>query len=441
MGTELPIVMHISESEGRLIGSMDSPAQMSYGLPFDEVNFNKPNFYVSNTSINFKYEGVLNGKDLIEGKFTQNNFSLELNLYLDSSKVSTDNSSVNPKTKAAKKSAAKKDKSRLFTEEDFSFVNPIDQTVLSGTLTIPKKVKSFPVVILVSGSGPQNRDSELFGHKPFEKIAEYLSNNSVAVLRYDDRGVGASKGDFAKATTEDFVQDCIGGIAALKLKLNKKATKIGVIGHSEGGLVSFIAASIDPQIDFIVSLAGPVVPIKQLMSQQTADILAADDFSEDEIEHFVTTNRKLYDLATMQISNEEKRSLLSTLGAEYITAFADNMKETMRATFLQSAEVIFQDWFVEFLKINPADFITKLNCDILALNGGKDLQVNPVNITRLKELTQQASPQKVQTKVYPNLNHLFQNATTGKVSEYATIEESFANEVLVDILAFVLTRK
>ena len=276
-----------------------------------------------------------------------------------------------------------------YQTEDVVF-GGIDHT-LAGTLSIPEGDKDVPVVVLVSGSGAQNRDEEILSHKPFAVIADALARSGIASLRYDDRGVGQSTGEFSKATTADFADDAAAAIFFLR---ERGFNKVGVIGHSEGGTIAFLLAG-DPRWagirpDFIVSLAGMAERGDSTLVRQT--------------------------LRQMEMS-----------GVPSIAAKASvriNMRATKKA----------KPWGPYFLKLDPSPAIAAIQCPVLALNGAKDTQVIPENNL---ELIRQLLP-SADIRLYPGLNHLFQHCDTGLGTEYASIEETFAPEVLSDIADWIL---
>lgn len=268
----------------------------------------------------------------------------------------------------------------------------LDNT-LAGTLTLPEGNNDVPVVVLVSGSGPQNRDEELMGHKPFAVIADALARNGIASLRYDDRGVGESTGDFSAATTADFAADAAAGIFFLR---EWGFNKVGVMGHSEGGTIAFLLAG-DPEWagirpDFIVSLAG--------MAERGDSTL-------------VHQAHRQFELAGVP------KAAVGLM----VKSTVKKMKKS-------------KPWGPYFLNLDPTPAITAIECPVLALNGEKDTQVIPeYNLELIRQLLPAAD-----IRLYPDLNHLFQHCDTGLGTEYATIEETFAPEVLSDIIAWIKDR-
>lgn len=276
-----------------------------------------------------------------------------------------------------------------YSTEEITFVNAADGAVLSGTLTIPENAdQDAPVVLFVSGSGLQDRDESLYNHKPFFVIADRLARNGIASLRYDDRGFGKSTGDLTGATTETFRQDAEAGLAYLKEL--EKFGKVGIIGHSEGGTIAFLLAGED-KADFIVSLAGTTVSGEQILIEQNMLILEKAGASEEQI----------------------KEQIARVLEVE-------------------------DPWMRYFMDLDPGESISKISCPVMALNGGKDVQViAQTNIEVLRTLLQDSDKHFI--KVYPNLNHLFQNCSSGMPNEYGSITETMSEEVLSDIISWILS--
>jgi len=328
-----------------------------------------------------------------------------------------------------------------YASEEVQFANEKQKVSLAGTLTLPKGEGPFPAVVLITGSGAQNRDEELLGHKPFLVIADYLTRNGIAVLRYDDRGVGKSTGKFTEATTQDFANDAE---AAFNFLINDKrinVAKIGLMGHSEGGVIAPIVASRNKKAKFIIMLAGTGVDGKALMLEQYRLILKASSIPDSIVEPLVDLNRQAFDVVLTTPDNvkaatkirEITDSTIQKMGEE--TAAKYNLsKKTAEQLVMQ----VLTPWMKEFIRLNPANYLYKVNCPILALNGESDLQVPAAqNIPAIQKAVAKNKNGKLTVKTFPKLNHLFQTSTTGSPSEYARIEETFNEEVLKEILKFI----
>ncbi len=324
-----------------------------------------------------------------------------------------------------------------YIEEDVVFQNGEADVTLSGTLTYPEKGNSFPAVILVSGSGAQNRDEEIFKHKPFKVIADYLTRNGIAVLRYDDRGVGKSTGNFLSSTTLDFAGDANAAIQYLRShpRINKK--KIGIMGHSEGGAIAPIVASQNKHTAFIVLLAGPGMDGKQTLLLQNEAFFSLNDTPDSLIKIRITVLSELFDiLDTLTTTNAyntfdkvvKKHTQTLTKAQRSAIGFSPNEVFAL-ATQLQNK------WMRTFLTLDPCPYLKKTKCPILAINGGKDSQVLAnENIEAITLCTQG----KADSHIFPNLNHMFQNCEKGSVEEYIIIKETFSKEALEFITKWIL---
>ncbi|WP_157805331.1 alpha/beta hydrolase family protein [Confluentibacter citreus] len=331
-----------------------------------------------------------------------------------------------------------------YTSEDISFINyTADSIPLAGTLTLPKNIKNPPVAILISGSGAQNRNEELLGHKPFLVIADYLTKNGIAVLRYDDRGVGESKGDFKTATTFDFATDVEAAIHYLESRNDVNTAKIGLIGHSEGGLISPMVASRNKDIAFIVLLAGPGV--------NGADILTTQARKAGELagtpEGFLDENEKLASMIYDIIRTNTDEELIKTKITKALNDYKTNNPMSVLAPYItpvmieQQLGILKSEWLCNFIRIEPKDYLEKTKCPVLALNGSKDFQVIPdINLEGIKNGLEKAGNKDVTIKELDGLNHLFQTAETGSMQEYSKIEETFSPMALEIIKNWILER-
>lgn len=321
-----------------------------------------------------------------------------------------------------------------YYSEEVTFRNDQADIVLSGTLTLPRKAGKFPAVVLITGSGQQNRDEEIFGHKPFLVIADYLTRQGFAVMRYDDRGIGKSSGNFMAAISPDFAADAESAVAYLKTRKEIIHDKIGLAGHSEGGLVAAIAASRSKDVAFIISLAGPGVTCIDVISLQNELIARAGGVDEAGIAIIKKVNRE----TTQILRNTPDTTLLRTK----LTAYAQtNMKDypiqMMRPG--QSKEEFIKGqiyamcspWYQYLYKVEPAAFFNKVKCPVLALNGSKDLQVDArQNLPAILKALRDGGNPDVTVKELRGLNHLFQKCESGHPNEYLKIRETFSPDAL-----------
>ncbi len=328
-----------------------------------------------------------------------------------------------------------------YTSEEVQFTNKKQNVSLGGTLTLPKGEGLFPAVVLITGSGAQNRNEELLGHKPFLVIADYLTRNGIAVLRYDDRGVGKSTGKFSEATTLDFATDAEAAFEFLIKDKRINAGKIGLMGHSEGGVIAPIVASRNKKVKFIVLLAGTGVDGKALMLEQYRLILKASSIPDSIIGPLVDLNRQAFDIAMTIPDNAKAGVKIREITDSTIQKLGEETSKKYNLSKRTAEQLIMQvltPWMKEFIRLNPADYLCKVNCPILALNGESDLQVPAAqNIPAIQKAVAKNKKGKLSVMTFPKLNHLFQTANTGSPSEYARIEETFNEGVLKEILKFI----
>ena len=370
----LTIVLHLDQADGYVLVTMDSPDQGVKGIGAHKEYLSDDSLAIKVEQIGMTYRAKLKGEKL-EGTFSQSGMSFPL--------VLTRGDVAEPKRPQMPAQPYP------YETEEVTFRNETDGATLAGTLTWPvnydKSSKKKPVVVLfVSGSGMQNRDEELFNHKPFLVIADYLARQGIASLRYDDRATGASQGGEVKnATSEDFMRDAEAGLEYLRSR--KAFAKAGIIGHSEGGLIAFMLGG-KKKTDFIVSLAGPGVKGDTLLAVQVNRIMSLSGMP-----------------ATMTVEK-----------------------------YRQQPSVKENPWLKWFIDYDPTDNIGKTRCPVFALNGDRDCQVvASQNLTAIQQLLPKSKKNLV--KEYPELNHLFQHSTTGLPAEYGQIEETISPEVLQDI--------
>jgi fermentation-respiration switch protein FrsA (DUF1100 family) len=421
-GAQLRIVLNISKTEAGYVSTMDSPDQGAKGIPVATTTFENSVLKLGIPVINGSYEGVLNKDNIIEGKLTQNGQSFEVNLSGEMVQKQVFARPQEPK------------KPYPYYTEEVKIVNKKANITLAGTLSLPKKEGNFPAVILITGSGALNRDEEIEGHKPFLVLSDYLTKKGIAVLRLDDRGVGESGGDSKTAITQDFATDIQAGVDYLKTRNEVNQKKIGLIGHSEGGVIGPMVAGNSKDIHFIVLLAGPGLPGDKLLLLQNEMIKRQSGMPEVEVQKEKEIFKGAYDLIIASAVNDA--SLKNNITAYLKTKYNDDSKTPVVELLANQAT---RPWMYNFIKLDPVPFLQKVKCPVLALNGGKDLQVPAVeNLEIIKKTLTESGNKKVVTKVLPNLNHLFQECETGLPSEYKLIEQTFSPIALEEISAWVL---
>ena len=421
-GMQLRLVFHIEQSEEGYTATMDSPDQGATGIPVNKIEFNDSNLRIEITAIGMHYDAVWS-EGIFTGTFHQSGYEFPLDLKRDLIEKQEFKRPQNPI------------KPYPYEEREVSIVNDADGVTLSGTLTIPENLSKVPVAILISGSGPQDRNEELLGHKPFLVISDFLTRNGIAVLRYDDRGVGKSTGDFKSATSFDFARDAESALEYLKSVEEIDTKRIGYIGHSEGGLIAPMIAARNKNVNFIVMLAGPGIRGAELLLKQIELIQRVGGSSEQEIEEVIKSNKKVFDIVVNNIEENELEAKLRDYLAESYQNSSENQDKTEEEFIDERMKTVVSPWFKTFLRYDPAESLTKVKCRVFAVNGEKDLQVPAAeNIKAIEKHLSQAKNKHFETKIYAGLNHLFQHTKTGSPEEYATIEETFSTEVLQDIV-------
>lgn len=333
-----------------------------------------------------------------------------------------------------------------YTQREVEVTSP-DGAKLPGTLTIPEEAKfgkgPFPAVSLVTGSGTQDRDEALMGHTPFMVLADALTRRGIVVLRVDDRGWG---GHFnpagADATTDTFADDALACIAFLRKQPEADALRVGLIGHSEGGLIAPMAAAKSNDVAFIVLLAGTGVNGREVLDAQSAAIMKAEGAPADD-ENAAAARKKVMDLAADPAKAAEFEVALTELvRIQLAVAGQEPEPELIQQAVIQGKRQIASKWMQRFMVLDPREALRKTRCPVLALNGALDTQVIATqNIPPIAAALMEAGNPDVTIRVMPGLNHLFQHATTGGLSEYEKIEETMSPEVLRIVADWILERK
>ena len=431
-GTQMRLVFNVTNTDNVVSSTMDSPDQGAKGIPTTTTSFENSILKITIANAKIEYEGTLGKDNVIVGTFTQAGQCFPMNL---SKEIIEKQKLVRPQEPI---------KPYSYYSEGVTFENKKAGISLAGTLTLPKKKGVFPVVILISGSGPQNRDEELLGHKPFLVLSDFLTKNGIAVLRYDDRGTALSKGDFKTATSADFATDVESAIAYLKTRKEINKNKIGLIGHSEGGLIAPMVASKSKDVAFIVLLAGIGMQGDSLLLLQKKLIEEASGVSKEDIQKGQLSNRKIFDIVKKSTSLEQLNADLTIHFKQIVKDIPNHQKpaEMGDDDFVKlQVKQIASPWIQYFIKYNPEATLEKVKCPVLAMNGEKDLQVPPKeNLEAIKKAITKGGNKRVTTKELPNLNHLFQECKTGSPDEYATIEQTYSPIVLNEIVKWLQTQ-
>lgn len=424
-GTKLNLIFNISKTGDVYTATMDSPEQKVEGIPINTVSFQNPTLKMGIEIAGIEYNGNLNASGEIIGTFSQGGAVFPLNL---------------SKKQAIIRKPQEPTEFNYYVE-NVSFQNKKDNITLGGTLTLPSKEGKFPVVVLISGSGAQNRDSELLGHKPFLLIADYLTQKGIGVLRFDDRGVGESGGNRNIATTKDFATDVAAAVDYLKTRKEINTKKIGLIGHSEGGIIAPMVAANSKDISYIVLLAGTGIPGDELLMQQTYLIGKAAGMTEEELKEAATANVKIYNIVKTEKNLEETRKQLATvLRASFDELPAEQKPSENEATTIinQQLDMIVSPWFQFFVSYDPSLILKDVKCPVLVLNGEKDVQVpSKTNTQAIKNALEKGGNKKVTVVEFPNTNHLFQECVTCSVDEYEKLEQTFSPVALKQIADWI----
>lgn len=396
MGSKLPLVFNFSPNGC----TMDSPSQNAKGIPAEKTVTDDGTIKVTVGMIGATFEGKMADGE-IKGTFTQNGYPLPLTLKAGKLAVKRPQTPVPP--------FPYKEESVSFTNAGYTF---------NGILTLPENyTKDTPVVLMVTGSGQQNRDEELFEHKPFAVIADALARQGIASLRYDDRGWGDARSvKFINFTVEDFCEDAA---AALPL-LRKRFSKVGVLGHSEGGTIALVLAA-EGKADFIVSLAGMAISGKETLVMQNRQAMSAIGLPKETVDTYCNSISKALD----EIASGKKASEINI----------DGMPEALKPITIKSLQQADTPYIRHFLNVDVSELLSKIKCPVLALNGTKDTQVDCTANTI--QLERGLTNCKHTIKKVDGVNHLFQHCTTGNVIEYQQIEETIAPEVLQTITGWI----
>lgn len=423
-GVSLEIVFHIEKQDSVYTSLMDSPSQGGFGIATTKTSFTNRQLEITITNLGVFYQGKLEN-DSINGIFNQGGLSIPLTL------ARTEKTElVRPQTPKAP---------YPYKVEEINFTNTKEKIELAGTLTLPKEAKKVPAVILISGSGPNDRDETIFNHKPFWILADHLSRHGIAVLRYDKRGVDKSEGEYFTATTQHFTDDVQAAFNYLKTRSEIAPSNIGLIGHSEGGAIAPIVAVENSEIKFIVLMAGLGVSGTDLVLAQHRHIFDKSSLRDEEKKDLYDALAKVYSSASgwsAYVGTEEERNQLK----ENLNSMWQQLPKEMKNSMKQDEYIektmtnISSPWFRHFLTINPPDYLQKISIPILALNGENDTQVDYTsNLNEIRKALVKGGNKQYTIKSYPHLNHLFQESITGEINEYGKIEQTISPEVLSDI--------
>lgn len=424
---KVPIVFHIEKVSEGFKSTMDSPMQGAMGFAVKTTQFQNQELTLEAPNLGITFKGKLVDKE-VQGTFMQGGMTLPLTLGRESSIPEL----KRPQTPKAPFS---------YNSDDITFKNDVEGNLLAGTISTPKDFnKKSPILVMITGSGAQNRDEEIFEHKPFLVIADDLAKKGIATLRIDDRGVQGSEKGKSGATSADFATDIN---SAVNYLVQNGYKNIGLIGHSEGGMIAPMVANMNKNVKFLVLLAAPGIPTRELLVLQTNEIGRVSGATESELESNDEFNTKLYNFINDYKGNDLKTDVYTMLVDQLKKLPADQISpEQIAETAQNEANQVSNPWFQYFIKFNPDDYLSKVKIPVLALNGSLDLQVSAVeNLNGIKKSLTKAGNKHFEIVKIDGLNHLFQTTETGNPAEYAKIEETFSPKALEKISSWVLKLK
>lgn len=406
---KVTLVFHVSRDGDTYGATMDSPLQHVTDVPMNSLAFTNNMLTISGPGAIFTYKGKFKAdSDKITGTYTQAGIGLPMVFTRDMAGITV------------KRPQDPKD--YPYIREEVTIPNTKADVELAGTLTMPRDRKADKIVVLITGSGPENRDEEMFDHRPFLVLADWLTRNGIAVIRCDDRGVGKSTGDFATATTYDFAEDAEAIVSYIKLRTDLRGMKIGLVGHSEGGVMAMIAANRSNFVDFLVLLASPGVPLKRILMEEVE--LASGGVTaslDDKLYNYIIQNPTLAaaeldkGIETM-IYKEAAKTPDGTIHGVSAKMFSDICK----------GQGFSGPWFRKYVALEPTSFLAKVQCPVLAINGTLDMVVrSEENLKAIQAALQAGGNKHFEVTAIPDLNHLFQKTTSATIVPYNKIDETF----------------
>ena len=432
-GQKLRLVFNIKQkSEGVYTAFLDSPDQGSYYLPVDTVTFDSNRIHIVAVSLDVVIDGeYIADSNRIECEFVQ--FGRALPLILEKTDTApTVNRPQNPVPPFT------------YNVEEVTFENSSAGIKLAGTLTIPDTESRYPAVVMITGSGAQDRDETIFGHKPFWVIADYLTRKGIAVLRYDDRGFGKSTGDYATATSEDFASDVLAAVTYLKQHNKIDAKQIGLVGHSEGAIIAPMVAAQNFEIAFAVLLAASGVIGEEILYEQTELINKANGVSDFLINWNRSMQIEFFNTLKTESDPDSARTKIRAMMIDKVNMLTDEEKQTLGLTeqiVTSQIESFTSLWFKAFLTYDPIPTLQRVSCPLLVLYGELDLQTPPEqNAGAVEQALKEAGHSDFSIRILPGKNHLFQTAAVGSPKVYGMITETFSPEALELISGWILER-
>lgn len=436
-GMQLPLVVHLTKSKDGYVGKFDSPKQKAFGIPLTTMQAQGDTLRFTVADARISYQGIWVMGDSVVGTFTQAGRGFAMNLQRQAAGTGTAASvavvrSQNPA------------KPYPYLSKDVKIKNKSAKVALAATLSMPAGKGPFPAAVLISGSGPQNRNSEVFDHQPFLVLADFLTRQGIAVLRYDDRGVAGSTGDFSKATSADFATDAAAAYDFLAKTKGIDSRKIGFIGHSEGGMIAPLAYGLRPNAGFLVLLAGVGVPVNELLLEQLQAVGSTEGLTQATIDSQLLINKSIFGWLKELPAAQAKDSIQALFATALNKLPLGDVEARQQLESQQNSTLTtYTDpWFLYFIRYEPAPALAQVKCPVLALNGDKDVQViAQSNLAGIEAALQKGGNTEVLVETLAGLNHLFQPSKTGAVSEYAEIDITFDKDAMQKISTWILKLK
>ncbi|UCG34407.1 MAG: alpha/beta hydrolase [Phycisphaerales bacterium] len=422
-GLDLRVVFKISRtSEGCLAAVMIQPDQGDHESPVSSLTFVDDRLHLKLPAAGTSFEGRLAcDGSTIEGRWERGDVSLPLVLH----RVTEISKPHRPQTPTPP---------YPYEVLEVAYVNPLAPARLAGTVTLPREPPPYPAVILISGGGAQDRDNTILGHRPFLVMADHLTRRGIAVLRVDDRGVGSSTGDRSSATSADYADDALAGVAFLKTLANVDPRRIGLIGHSEGGIIAPLAAARSKDVAFVILLAAPGLPGQRYFDQYDESLGRSLGLPAETITRTRELHRRIYAVLKAEPDRDRAEQRLRVLFSEFHPDMPEQRVQVSLDRYLRP-------WYRFILSHDPSETLARLTCPVLAIFGEKDVQVPPEgNADAVRRAMAASGNADSRVEVLPNLNHFFQAATTGAPSEYGEIEQTIDPAVLDLIATWILDR-
>jgi uncharacterized protein len=424
-GTPLPILCDLSRGEnGTWEGKLSIPAQNLRDFKLGSVVVDGPNvsFVMPGIPGDPTFKGKLAADSTaIAGEFTQGGRTLPFKLEHKTGTIAEPKRPQEPKPPYP------------YREEEVAFDSREAGVKLAGTLTLPGKTPA-PAVVLIAGSGPNDRNESVFGHKPFLVLADYLTRRGVAVLRYDKRGIGKSTGNLATATTVDFTKDALGAVEFLKGRKDIDAKRIGLMGHSEGGWIAPMAANQSTSVAFVVLLAGSAVTGEKLLLSQAGLVMKAMGATDEAVQVNHRIQQIMFDAIKAEKDDAAAEKRMEEGLKPVLAAQPENVRAMQQKALAGEIKRVLAPWFRFMVTYDPYPALTRLKCPVLAIGGEKDLQVAPKeNLPLIEKALKEGGNKDFQVVEMPGLNHLLQAAKSGSIIEYAQIEETI-NPAALDLI-------